>query len=178
MNTGEIAPPMTVERKLAPDELIVGEDGMPLKRPPSAEMVGHIYPFLAPYSVRKDLHKADRRRQKIMLVQDAEFRRRRLMPHHGGTVSMLQEQADIYYENLVFEESVRQWVSPSPREASIQSPRDGNFVVGGHTPEMATAQQRGPAWQSIMSSSTDRSAKRRSPSPRMRSPSPPPPEVL
>ena len=36
--TGGIPPPVTVE-KLAPDELIIGEDGMPLKRPPSAEMV-------------------------------------------------------------------------------------------------------------------------------------------
>lgn len=177
-STGEI-PPVTVERKLAPDELIIGEDGLPLKRPPSAELVGNIHPFLAPYSVRKDLHKADRRRQKIMLVQDAEFRRRRLMPHHGGSVSMLEEQADIYFENLVFEESVRQWVSPSPRNASIQSPRDGHFVVGSSVSEMDRSSHHHPAWQSIMSSSTDRSGKLRSASPRMRSPSPTTdPEVL
>ena len=37
-STGEIPLPVSVE-KLAPDELIIGEDGMPLKRPPSAELV-------------------------------------------------------------------------------------------------------------------------------------------
>ena len=38
---------MTVERKLAPDELIIGEDGLPLKRPPSAELVRFVLPAQA-----------------------------------------------------------------------------------------------------------------------------------
>ena len=38
---------------------------------------------------------------------------------------MLDEQADIAYKNLVFEESVRQWVCPSPRdEGRPRTPRD------------------------------------------------------
>ena len=45
--------------------------------------------------------------------------------YHGGSVDMLDEQADIAYKNLVFEESVRQWVCPSPRdEGRPRTPRD------------------------------------------------------
>jgi hypothetical protein len=128
-----------------------------------------------------------------MLVQDAEFRRRRLMPNHGGTVNMLQEQADIYYDNLVFEESVRQWTSPGEKEV-MRSPRDSAqllepaLTVGRHPAsprdDVTASWRSGVRWTSLGSGGSSTSTSLRGAKvggamfPRRERSASPPPEVL